>query len=101
MRRYTWHDLIAPVVGGIIGTIVILYSPLIPTLNSILPQKVDSRWSGGPDNYSTSLDYMDLHPVCRDALRSYVLTNPNTVAYMCNMVGDIWVTDLIMNEDTP
>ena len=70
------------------------------TRDKPVSQKVDSSWRGGPSDYSVSLDYMNLHPVCRDALRDYVITDPKMVSYMCNMVGDIWVTDLL-KEDKP
>lgn len=52
---------------------------------------VDSSVSGSEP--STSLDYQGLHPVCRDAIIGYSMTAPDTVAWMCNMTGDIWVTD--------
>lgn len=89
------HIILGICIGLAIALLVLFH-----TADLSVSQKVDSRWEGGPDTWATSLDYMSLHPVCRDALASYVLTNPKTVAYMCNMVGDTWVTDL-MKENTP
>lgn len=56
-----------------------------------LTKDVDSSVGVG----ESSLDYSAMHPVCRDAIIGYSATNPEMVAYMCNMVGDIWVTDLL------
>ena len=97
-----YRDWIVPLIS--VALAVTLWSLLLSgyTLSNqdIVSQKVDSRWQGGPDDWNTSLDYMDLHPVCRDALRFYVLSNHAEVAWMCNMVGDIWVADLMNQENS-
>ena len=87
-------------VGLLTFSCLVIYKVMFTEPGQARSQKVDSRWRGGPSDYSTSLDYMSLHPVCRDALREYVITDPKMVSYMCNMVGDIWVTDLL-KEDKP
>ena len=91
-------NVLPVVVGFSIATLFVLVMDWAMVFTP--PQKVDSMWLGGPNDWSTSLDYMGLHPVCRDALRTYVVTDPKMVAYMCNMVGDIWVTEL-MQENAP